>query len=125
MYSIDKRGRRWHSKEFKQEAVEACLAPGVSVAWVALERQLNANLLRRWIRASAAKRQAASVVNAVTMPATPGPVFIPLRVGRPTKAPTAEPPIRIEMNKGDARIVVEWPMSNPAACVVWLKELLG
>ena len=46
MYSIDKRGRRWHSKEFKQEAVEACQAPGVSVARVALERQLNANLLR-------------------------------------------------------------------------------
>ena len=55
MHSIDKAGRRWHTKEFKQAAVAACRAPGVSLASVALEKRINANLLRRWVKSAEAK----------------------------------------------------------------------
>ncbi|SAL07065.1 transposase IS3/IS911 family protein [Caballeronia calidae] len=41
--------RRRFDPQVKRELVQACLRPGVSVARIALEHGLNANLLRRWI----------------------------------------------------------------------------
>jgi transposase len=45
----ERRRRRRYSEQRKAEVVAACQATGVSVAAVALEHGLNANLLRRWI----------------------------------------------------------------------------
>ena len=42
-------GRSCYDKEAKRELVEACLRPGVSVARLALQHGVNANLLRTWI----------------------------------------------------------------------------
>lgn len=42
-------GRCLYDPEAKRELVEVCLQPGVSVAKVALEYGLNANLLRKWM----------------------------------------------------------------------------
>lgn len=42
-----RRSRRRYTEEFKKQATEACLIPGVSIASVALANGLNANLLRR------------------------------------------------------------------------------
>jgi transposase len=42
-------GRSCYDREAKRELVEACLRPGISVARMALEHGVNANLLRRWI----------------------------------------------------------------------------
>ncbi|MDD1622855.1 MAG: transposase [Methylococcaceae bacterium] len=42
-------GRCRYDPEAKQELVEACLQPDVSVARMALEHGINANLLRKWI----------------------------------------------------------------------------
>jgi transposase-like protein len=42
-------GRRRYDKQAKAELVQICLKPGVSVARVALEHGVNANLLRKWI----------------------------------------------------------------------------
>ena len=64
MHSIDKAGRRWHSKEFKREAVLACRVPGVSLAAVALEKRINANLLRRWVKSADSRASAASLKTA-------------------------------------------------------------
>ena len=122
MHSIDKAGRRWHSKEFKRAAIAACQAPGVSLASVALEMRINANLLRRWVKSAEARASAASIVQ--TIPAAPAPKFVPVKVAQPAKRDD-DPPIRIEVRKGSTQIVVEWPMTNPAACVGWLRELLG
>lgn len=41
---------RQHEKSFKAELVEQCLAPGASVAAVALAGGINANLLFKWRR---------------------------------------------------------------------------
>ena len=125
MHSIDKAGRRWHSKEFKREAILACRAPGVSLAAVALDKRINANLLRRWVKSAEAKASAASIVQTVpAAAAAPTPKFIPVKVAPPVK-PNDDPPIRIEVRKGSTQIVVEWPMTNAASCVGWLRELLG
>ena len=45
------RRRRFHSPQFKAEVVGAC-RPGVSIAGVALDNGINANLLRRWVHAA-------------------------------------------------------------------------
>ncbi|MBO1859389.1 transposase [Burkholderia cenocepacia] len=45
----ERRCRQRYSEEFKAQVVAACQGIGVSVAAVALEHRLNANLLRRWI----------------------------------------------------------------------------
>jgi len=42
-------GRCLYDPEAKRELVEVCLQPGISVAKVALEYGINANLLRKWI----------------------------------------------------------------------------
>ena len=122
MHSIDKAGRRWHSKEFKQAAVAACREPGVSLASVALDRRINANLLRRWVKSAEAKAAAASIVQ--TVAADAAPTFIPVRVTRPVKR-DGETPIRIKVRKGSTQIVVEWPAAISASCGVWLRDLLG
>jgi transposase-like protein len=42
-------GKRVYVHDFKLALVRRCLQPGVSVAAVALELRINANLLRKWI----------------------------------------------------------------------------
>ena len=125
MHSIDKAGRRWHSKEFKREAVLACRAPGVSLAAVALEKRINANLLRRWVKSANSKASAASIVQTVpAAPAASTAKVIPVKVSEPVKRDD-ERPIRIEVRKGPTQIVVEWPVTSAAACAAWLRDLLG
>lgn len=42
-------GRCLYDPEAKRELVAVCLQPGISVAKVALEHGINANLLRKWM----------------------------------------------------------------------------
>ena len=42
-------GRSCYDKGAKRELIEACLQPGVSIARMALQHGINANLLRTWI----------------------------------------------------------------------------
>jgi len=42
-------GRSCYDTEAKRELIEACMQPGVSVARMALQHGVNANLLRTWI----------------------------------------------------------------------------
>jgi transposase len=103
--------------------VAACRQPGVSLASVALARGLNANLLRRWV--------VDAEVGTTRLPATePSARFVPVRVtksavAKTDRAPRSDPPIRIELRKDQTQVIIEWPVTQPAACVVWLKELLG
>ena len=52
--SLEKK-RRTCSAEFKQQIVQACKAPDVSIASVALQHGLNTNLVSKWIRLIDAK----------------------------------------------------------------------
>ncbi|MFT7721725.1 MAG: transposase [Roseateles sp.] len=110
------RRRRFHSDDFKAQAVQACGQPGVSMASVAMANGINANLLRRWVLA-AAQPQAGSV-----MRASDPQEFIPLPM--PTPAPAVAEPIRIELQRGVTTIAVSWPISAADACAAWLRELL-
>jgi len=60
--------RRRHSLEFKRHVVTAASQPGVSVAAVALEYQLNGNLLHTWRRQLAQMDAAEGVSNCALLP---------------------------------------------------------
>jgi len=42
--------RRFYSPELKLQVVGACAQPGASIAGVALQHGINANIVHRWLR---------------------------------------------------------------------------
>ena len=48
---VSRDGRRRYEPSWKARLVAACLEPGVSVSRLALDHGINANLLRKWIKA--------------------------------------------------------------------------
>jgi transposase len=123
-----KRQRRRHAPAFKAAAVAACRKPGASVAAVALELQLNANLLRTWVKQVGTRPAMPKLIAAPAMATTPA-AFLPLKLearSEPTSVSTpAERPIRVHIRKGRSRITIEWPTAAAGACATWLRELLG
>jgi transposase len=72
-------GRRWFDRQAKRELIEASLRPGVSVAGLALEHGVNANLLRKWMR----QYQRAGGAGTPVVPATSTlSAFIPVVAAR-------------------------------------------
>ena len=103
----------------------ACRKPGVSIAAVALDHRLNANLLRRWV-VTAERTEAADpgvarpAALAASMPSTAA--FVPVEVPRSLVATVPE--IVIELRRGPTVVKVSWPVAAAAACGAWLGELL-
>jgi transposase len=122
-YTMDqqsgRRRRRVHSSEFKAEAVAACRKPGVSIAAAALERSINANLLRRWV-VEAERAEAGTSSSPKALPA-PSEAFIALAM-QPTAADNT--PIRVEVRRGGLMVSVQWPRSAMHECGIWLREVL-
>ena len=121
----DRRRRRRHSDEFKARVVAACRKPGVSIAAVALDHRLNANLLRRWVVMAERGQEEAPI----TPPAVPAAralpasaAFVPVTVQRP--AAVSSPEIMIELRRGATVVKVSWPVAAAAGCAAWLGELL-
>ena len=124
---IGRRRRRLHSDQFKANAVASCMHPGMSMAAVAMVNGVNANLLRRWVRA-AEMRPGAGLPDALP-DALPAPdrqlaqapaAFIPIQV--PAKTAVAD--IRIELRRGATSISVAWPADTATECAAWMRELL-
>lgn len=129
--------RRVHGAEFKAQVLEECRRPGASVAAVALAHDLNVNLVRKWLVGRGLKRtglvaprQAAAVA--------PSMQFVPVELAEarviespglsdatPRPAAFTDPPIHIELRRGNAQLTVRWPSSQAAACAAWLSELAG
>ncbi len=114
--------RRRHSPEVKRRVVEACLEPGASVAKVAMEHGINANLAHKWLRARGepppTKRAVPSTV--------PGTGLEPLGfvpVGIEPAVPERE--IRLELRRGGETATVHWPLSAAGECAAWLRDWLG
>nr|AEV57142.1 IS66 family transposition protein [uncultured bacterium] len=100
-----KRRRREHSPMFKREVVARSLAPGASVAAVALEAGINSNLLFAW-------RRMHRDVQAQNLPPTPSgsPVLLPVTIEAAPVAACPEPAAlrqtsgTIEIDVGGARV---------------------
>lgn len=107
--------RRFYSPELKLQVVGACAQPGASIAGVALQHGINANIVHRWLREH-------SQDTLVNRPQTFVPVTLNSAIEPATVQPTSD--IRVEVKRANATIVVRWPLAGGAACAQWLRECL-
>jgi transposase len=92
------------------------------MAAAALERSMNANVLRRWV--VEAERAAAGVTPPVRVlpgaaSAKDGFVAIPM----PLKA-SEERLVQVELRRGSLTVSVQWPASAMRECALWLNDVL-
>lgn len=110
--------RRRFTPGFKHKIVAACKEPGASVARIAREHDLNANLVHKWIRQA----------NANTLPAI-APAFVALPVSsaqasRPSPSSVADERVQLEIPFRQQTIKVSCPVSQSDRCLALLRELL-
>lgn len=112
--------RRRHSAEFKAEAINACMQPGVSIAAVALHYRLNANMLRTWVSAHE-KRVVMEPARASKNSSIAE--FVPLQLAGAHET-TAIADIVIEVRRGGVAATIRWPQTAAAECASWLHSWL-
>jgi transposase len=107
--------RRFYSPELKLQIVVTCAQPGASIAGVALQHGINANIVHRWLR----EHSQGTLVN---RPQT----FVPVTLNSATESATVQrtADIRVEVKRVNATIVVHWPRAGGAQCAQWLRECL-
>ena len=81
-------GRCRYDPQVKQELVRRCLAPGVSVARMAMQHGVNANLLRKWIT----QRQSRNAIAVQTVPPQDSSAFLAVQLLGAPNAGKAVPP---------------------------------
>ena len=92
-------GRRHHERKFKDELIAQSLLPGASVAAIAMEAGVNANLLFKWRRLRARESEPAAPQSATLLPICVIPDVAPTfrartatPAGHPTVAGSADAP---------------------------------
>src|ERR1700761_1632957 len=91
-----RRRRRTYSPQSKSDAVAACRRPGVSIAAIAVDRSMNANVLRRWVVESE-RGELKPILEAGAEASKGAGGFAPV----PLPAPVCEEgPVRIEVRRG-------------------------
>ena len=128
-----KKPRRTFTAEFKHQLIQQCQQPDTSVAKVAMQHQINANLLHKWIR------QSRSMVPALKSPPSPQTDFLPVILHpTPVRQETPPPPvpeknavahIRIPLHKeqGSARdqmIEIDWPVESAKELLPLIQGLI-
>lgn len=128
-----KKPRRTFTAEFKHQLIQQCQQPNTSVAKVAMQHQINANLLHKWIR------QSRSMVPSLTISSIPQTDFLPV-ILHPTPVKQEAPPppvpekkatahIRIPLHdeQGSVRdqmIEIEWPVESATELLLLLQGLI-
>jgi transposase len=99
--------RRSFSAEFKARILAACEQPNTSVARVALENNLNANLVHKWRRQ--AKEQ-------TTNPSNPSG-FLPIPLAYPAESVSSSAVVILEVQG----IKLHWPLEQIDRAIPWLR----
>ena len=123
---VTRRTHRTYPPQFKAELVAACQQPGASIAALAMQHGMNANVLHRWLkehqRSGRHQLEAHSRAAALEM-TSPLAAFIPLQL--PAAAPQSDPrEIKVVLRRGTLSMVVTWPVSAAAECASWSAALL-
>jgi len=132
-YSV-RRTHRTYSPQFKAEMVAACGKPGASVAALAMQHGINANVLHRWLKEA---QQGMHRLGSMTAQADPSwgrsADFIPIPLNTALPIPdicssgaesAPAPDIRIECQRAGLSVTICWPVSAAAQCAQVLRELL-
>jgi transposase-like protein len=128
-----KKPRRTFTAEFKHQLIQQSQQPDTSVAKVAMQHQINANLLHKWIR------QSRSMVPSLTISSIPQTDFLPV-ILHPTPVKQEAPPppvpekkatahIRIPLHdeQGSVRdqmIEIEWPVESATELLLLLQGFI-
>ena len=119
------RRRRKHSPQFKATVLAACQQPGVSVAAIARQYDLNDNIVHKWL--ADARRNTDPKPSTLTnsrdaSPASPALTFMPIQI---EDAPIpVSAPIRLHFRQGERDLTIEWPADKAQACLAVLQVLL-
>jgi transposase len=98
--------KRRHSAAFKRKLLELVEQPGASVAAVALEHGVNANLVFKWRRAKLDRKRGAGTARpTVLLPVTVGPPESLVSVASVGHATDVKESV-IEIELGGARVVL-------------------
>lgn len=111
------RARRVHSDQLKATVLERCAQPGASVAAVALEHELNANLVHRWRRIAEGREPGRRAVALSEQ-------FVAVPIMAQSQVSASEESIRIEIRRTGVVASVQWPLSHAAQCAAWMRELM-
>ena len=117
MASGKREARRVHSAQLKAEILGRCAEPGASVAAIALEHGLNANLVHRWRRIAEGRERGRRDVAVSEQ-------FVPVPIVSQTPVSAAGESIRIEIRRAGVVASVQWPISHAAQCAAWMRELM-
>lgn len=109
--------RRRYSAEVKAQVMAECDAPGASVAKVAMEHGINANVVHRW------RQLARETPPQASEPYESASQFIPVTIAEQTPAATLKD-IQIQLRRGQTTLTIAWPSSAAAECAAWVRELL-
>jgi transposase len=91
------------------------------MAAAALERSMNANVLRRWV-VEAERAQSAVLAAPRALPSAPSKESF---VAVPMLPKAADDrPIKVEVRRGALTVSVQWPSSAIHECAIWLREVL-
>ena len=104
--------RRTHSPEFRLRVVKECEESDKSVAQIARQYQLNANLIHKWRRDLQQSTPAGSN-EFIALPFLPAPVI----------QPSGESTIKVELSSGVGSVVLHWPVSEAHQLAHWLRLL--
>jgi transposase len=107
--------------------VAQCSVPGVSIAAVALQNALNANLLRRWVNEAGVRDEEQAGLAQVAASETAKEGALEVAGFVPVKLATSEAvkgTIVIEVRRGAVQVKVSWPLAAMTECGAWLRELM-
>lgn len=118
-----RRTHRTYAPEFKAGLVAACQVPGASIAALARQHGMNANVLHRWLQEHQRSGCHALAARGESGIAPPSSAFIPLALPAPTPAVKAQE-IKVELRKGALSMVLTWPASAAAEFACWSAAIL-
>ena len=124
-YSVP-RTRRTYSPQFKAELLTACKQPGASIAALAMQHGMNANVLHRWLKEHAhdGRHQLNGSDPSLKVNTTANaPAFIPITLPAVLHEATG-PELKVELRKGALSMTVCWPVSAAAEFAQWTKSVL-
>lgn len=134
MYSSDilepnaPRRRRRYDPQFKADLVAHCQQRGISVASVAQDHGINANLLRRWIQEHERYGEPETLVRSMPAKRDIAAQFIALPTPsvhpETAQQPEASAQIEITLERAGLKASIKWPLSHAEQCAAWLRDVM-
>ncbi|MDD3937566.1 transposase [Rhodoferax sp.] len=121
------RTHRTYTRQFKAELVAACQQPGASIAAIALQHGMNANVLHRWLKEherDGRHRPIGPAPMGVAVVTSPRPAFIPLKLPTGGMLEPTACDIKIELRKGAVSMILTWPISAAGDLAQWTRAIL-